>query len=234
MDRAVALALAVALPWACGAPQPDDLSVAEHLREARAHEREAAEHEAEYDPDVRLAQPQGTFDHPELFWGSEVYNPTEAQLAAAARHRERAAAHRRAAAQLAAWEEAECARFPPETRTACPLLLGVTETEDVPGGIRISFAPDVSRDALLDHIRCHLAFARSHHRWGMAGCPLYVKGVRAEGRGARQILLTVEGAGEDAVAQLRRRARAYVIEEDARRRAVALAPGEPGEPLDGP
>jgi hypothetical protein len=226
MRRAGSLAVAAALLLGGCAPKPDDMSIADHLREARENELEAAEHEAEYDPNARASQPQGTVNIPDLFYGTEVYNPTEGQLAEAERLRDLAAAHRRAAAELAVYEEVHCARFPPATRIACPLLLGVTSAEDVPGGIRITFAPDIDRDALLDHIRCHIAFARSHHRWGMPGCPLYVEGVRAEPTEEGGILLSVTGGDDDDAEELRRRARVHMVEAEPDERTAARSPRE--------
>ncbi|MCZ7683548.1 MAG: hypothetical protein M5U28_34130 [Sandaracinaceae bacterium] len=200
-----AAALAVVLVACAGSPDPvrEDITAEEHEREAEEEEREAAEHDAQYDPDARTAGGQEAAAR----FGIGVYNPTEGHRAAAEEHRAHAEAHRRRAEQLRAFEQAECAEFPAETRAACPLLIGVERVEDVPGGAAITFAEDVDLTPVVDHIRCHLAFAAAEGLEGMEECGLYVLGARVELRERTIVLTTTE---RRQVAELRRRVRAQL------------------------
>jgi hypothetical protein len=200
-----------ALLAACGGSQgtnPDDMSAEEHRRAAATEEEEAAEHEAEYDPDARSTMGTANAPTSESFYGPDLYNPTEVHLAEAQRHEDLAEEHRAAAEALEAYEEQECARFPPATRAACPLLGQLESVEDVEGGVRLRFAEGVPLDAVADHMRCHVAYARTRGREGMEHCPLYVEGA-AVGTDDGAVTLTTD-AGEEAVAELRARARAHL------------------------
>jgi len=202
---AVAL-LALALGVACGGPQDpatENLTAAEHEAEAEREEAAAAEHEGQYDPDARLTtggQQPGT----DLYYGTDHYNPTEVHLHAADDHREHAGAHRERAAQLRDFAEAECAEFPPETRASCPLLLGLVEVEDIEAGIRMTFASAQDLAPVVDHIRCHIAFAAAMGNEGMDHCALYVHGASVDVEGTSVDLITDQPGF---VAELRRRVR---------------------------
>jgi len=142
-----------------------------------------------------------------MFYGLTDYNPTEGHLAQAQQHQDLAAEHRAAAEELEAYEEHECARFPSQTRASCPLLGQVASVEDVDGGVRVVLSEGANAAAVADHMRCHLAYARTQGREGMDRCPLYVEGAAVDSEG--DITLTTN-AGDAAVAELRRRARAHV------------------------
>lgn len=194
---------------ACGGQgtHPDDMSAEGHREAAAGSEEEAAQHQSQYDPDARVMTASETTVISDLAYGPDVYNPTDPHLTEAQRLRDLAEAHRRAAASLEAYEAQECARFPAETRAACPLLGQVTSVEDVEGGVEIVVADGIRADAVADHMRCHVAYARTQGREGMDHCPLYVEGARVSSDG--MLSLTTDG-GEDAVEELRRRARAHV------------------------
>jgi hypothetical protein len=199
------LLLAGALFAGCGASEVrvEELSAARHEREAASEERQALEHEGRYDPAARRSV--GGARSGEAYFGVDVYNPTEGELRAAQQHREHAHAHRDAAEQLRAFEERECAHFPSETRVACPLLAGaVIRVEDVDGGVMLIFADGVDPTPVLDHIRCHLAYAASRGRDALAECALYVEGAVLEVTSDGATLTTDAQAH---VAELRRRVR---------------------------
>lgn len=151
----------------CGGPE-----------DPRAEDLTAEEHEAEAQRELREAEE--TADHYRaVYYGPEVYNPTEAHLYDAAVHQAHAEAHRLRASELRAYEAVECVEFPPETRAACPLLLEVVDVSNIDGGVRITFAESVDIAPVVDHVRCHLAFAAAEGGEGLEDCGLYVPGARA-------------------------------------------------------
>lgn len=208
MRRVSGAVLFGALAVACGGQgtHADDMSVEGHRRAAAGEEAEAAEHQARYEEATRTPSGGRGVD-PDLFYGLDVYDPAREHRREARQHRVLAEQHRAAAAALEAYEEQECARFPPETRVSCPLLGQVDSIEEVPGGVRLRFAEGVREDAVAAHMRCHLAYARSHGREGMDRCPLFVEGARV---GSSDGITLTTDAGDAAVAELRRRARAHV------------------------
>lgn len=210
MTRKQILALSAATMFvACGGSQgthPDDMSAEEHRAAAAREDAQGEGHGSEYDPNSRQPVGAQTAGQSDLFFGLADYNPTEGHLAQAQRHQDLAADHRAAAAALESFEEQECARFPPETRASCPLLGQVASVEDIDGGIRIGLSEGANAAAVADHMRCHLAYARTRGREGMDHCPLYVEGASVETEGG--ITLRTD-AGDAAVSELRRRARAH-------------------------
>lgn len=209
IHRRMLAASAVTLLVACGGSQgtrPDDMSAEEHRRAAAEEDAASQGHESQYDEDAR--QQMGPANaSPDLLYGLADYNPTEGHRASAQRHQDLAAEHRAAAAALETFEEQECSRFPPETRAVCPMLGQVAAVEDVPGGVRLRLSDDANAAAVADHIRCHLAYARTQGREGMDHCPLYVDGATVDTSDG--ITLTTS-SGDAAVRELRRRAHAHV------------------------
>lgn len=192
---------------ACGGPQgtqADDMSADEHEAHAASHDQEAGEHGEESEGG---ATPIGSGSPALAQFGIDIYNPTTFHSADAAEHHAIAEEHRRAAAELRAFEEEECGSFPAETRASCPLLGQLASVEDVPGGVRLQFKDEVNSDAAHAHVRCHNAFARTRGRDGMDHCPMYVDGVRVERDDDGSTLLLVEG--DAAVGEVRTTARAH-------------------------
>lgn len=202
MDRTTMFALA--LLFGCGgAPDPrtEDLTAAQHEEEAAREERAAEQHDEAYDPEAR-ALVGARIANPDIASGPEVVNPTQGELEQAEDHRDHAGAHRARAAELRAFEARECRGVSEAAREACPLLLGLTEVEDVPNGVQLTFSGD-SAD-VVRQVRCHIAFAAAQGREGMDECALYVHGARVRARGNVVTLTTSEG---DHVDELRQRAR---------------------------
>ena len=211
MHKHMIVAVLSSATWvACGGQgtQPDDMSAAEHRQAAAGDEASADEHESRYDPDSRATLGTSTAATSDVFYGLDSYNPTEAHLGEAQALRDQAEQHREAAAALERYEDEQCARFPPATRPSCPLLGQVASVEDVDGGVRLHFVDGVRVDAVADHMRCHLAYARTQGRQGMDHCPLYLEGVSVER--ADDVVTLTTNAGAEGVAELRRRARAHV------------------------
>ena len=208
--RSLVFLLTALTAAACGGNQgthPDDMSAEDHRRAAGDEEQVSTAHEGEYDPDARSTVPLGSpSPTSEAWYGLDVYNPTAGHLVEAQQHEDLAAEHRAAAATLEHFEQAECAQFPAETRASCPLMGQVARVTDVDGGVRIELIEGTNRDAVADHMRCHVAYARTQGREGMSHCPLYVEGASVGSDGA---LTLTTNAGPAAVTDLRRRARAH-------------------------
>ena len=202
---------------------PDDMSVEGHRREAQKHAEEAREHKGHFDSEFRIDPGRdGTggrwgpdYDYRKSgtnYWVGSSYNPSERHLTHAKEHEAHAQKHRRAARSLEVFEEAQCGAFPPETRVLCPLLGQLDSVENIPSGSRIRFADGVDVDAAVAHMRCHIAFARSHSRVGMDNCPLYLEVVRVSrvGPGSEADFLVV---GTNELKVLRERMRRHVAPE---------------------
>jgi hypothetical protein len=117
------------------------------------------------------------------------YNPTDRALADAERHLRHAREHEQAAVALEGFEEAECREFAPQMRAACPLLGPVLAIEDRSDGVHFSLPADAPLQAIVAHMRCHLAFARARAFADVGDCPLYIRGV--------EIALSADGRGID-------------------------------------
>ncbi len=178
---------------ACGGPQDpatEDLTVAEHEAEADREEASAAER-------VRDSETS-----PRTIHGLDTYDPAAGHLNDAEAHRAHAQAHRDRAEALRAFEEAECSLFTPSSRSACPFLLGLETIEDIDGGARMTFAEGSDVPAVVDHIRCHLAFVAAQGSEGIDDCALYVPGTTVEQNGNVVVLTTPR---DEHVDELRRR-----------------------------
>ncbi len=203
IERTVTLAFTFCV--ACGgarSSEPESPATVEQHRQAAAEEdRAAAEHEAQY---AQGRHEEQGVPNSELWFGVEVYDPSEFHWREAREARRRAAQHRAAAEELESYEERECGRFPPGTRTQCALL-SVVEVRDVPNGVALELVEGVNTEAVADHIRCHIAFAAARGRDRIAHCPLYVDGVAVQVDDEGLLLLTTN-AGDDVVDELRERA----------------------------
>ncbi len=207
------VALVVGAAYAATEPRvkPDGMSAADY-RQAAQHERALAEHDASlYSPAaarVSPLAPAAPLDSGFLFPLS-VYNPTDAYLREADKHREHAKQHERAASALEHFEQGACGEFPERTRAACPLLGPVTKIEDVPRGVRVSFAPGTRIDAIVEHMRCHYAYARSHAFDARVSCPLYMPGISIRRDGDLAVALAAPDAAH--VEELRDRSREEAV-----------------------
>jgi hypothetical protein len=195
--------------------RPDDMSAAAH-KEAAAKEHAAA------DADQRSYNPAATrvgglgnpppYEAGAVAYPETVYNPTEGYLRLAEKHRAHARQHEAAARDLERFEEAECRNFPPATRAACPLLSPTVAIEDIPGGVRVKLVPGTRVDAVVAHMRCHYAYARSHGFETSAGCPLYIRGLVIKESDDRQsIELLASGEADEREVRLRSREEAVFV-----------------------
>ena len=141
----------------------DDMSATQHRREA-LREKEVADKEAGAGPATPAAD-LGSYD-----WNAERRREEK-------RRREHARQHADAAEFLEQFEDRECRHIPAASRAACPLLGPVVRIDDVPGGIRATFADPKRVPTSIAEMRCHYAYARSRHFDETIGCPLYVQGV---------------------------------------------------------
>lgn len=204
-------AIVLLLASGCGltgnGTDPADMSAAEHREVAHRLYEESRGHEGRDDskesaarrpvrgrlitPDYGPYRP-GDFDY---WWDGGSYDPTVRRLERADEQERRARDHLRAAKKLEGFEEAQCRSFPPEIRSYCPLQGQVVSASNIPNGVRVSFAEGVNMNAVIAHMRCHMAFALAQGREGMDECPLYLEGIEVErsGRG-REVDLTAESA----------------------------------------
>ena len=141
----------------------DDMTATQH-RLAAQQENEAAAKAAGSGPSAPAADPAG-YD-----WNAERRRAAEGR-------REHARQHAAAAEFLEQFEDRECRHIPAASRAACPLLGPVIRIDDVPGGIRATFADARRVPTAIAEMRCHYAYARSRHFDEAIGCPLYVQGV---------------------------------------------------------
>ncbi len=156
--------------------RPDDESAAAHERDA-AHAREIeAKHEQAYKPNA--VEHTVEHSHGIDLETSSTYNPTAWHIAEAAKQSKHAHDHEAAAHELEHFESAECKRFAPEVRAACPVAGPIKKIDEIPGGVRMTLVDDAPADEVVAHMRCHLAYARSRaFSSELPGCPLYLKGV---------------------------------------------------------
>jgi hypothetical protein len=169
-----------------GRVHPEDMSAAKHRGEAAKDDAAARAHFVAFDKAAERPAPVliavstvPTTDRP-LHSPFAVYDPPRYHLREAARHLAHARAHDAAAKSLEKFEDAECGAFSPAQREVCPLLGPIVAVEDIDGGVRVHFEGEISVAALVAHMRCHLAFARTRGYDVETPCALYVKGARVD------------------------------------------------------
>jgi len=162
----VALAIAAAGCASNELVRADDMSAAQHRNEAQREQAAA-------DQDTARAQGAGSAPAP----GPPAFDPNEAPRRRAEAAREHARQHESAAKFLERFEDEACAGVPAASRAACPLLGPLESLEDVPGGVRVTFADKSRVKTAIAEMRCHYAYARARHFDETVGCPLYMKGI---------------------------------------------------------
>lgn len=194
------------------AVRPDEASAAAHRQEAARERAIADELQAKVVPGTSLPNPyrDPITKEPDPFYGPTIYNPSDGYLDAANRHREHALQHLAAARSLEAFEEMQCRDFPPAARAACPLLGPALSVEKRPTGVRITFAPAVRVDAVVAHMRCHLAYARAAGYPQPSACPLYLAGVEIEREGSTSTV-DITSANPTTAARIQREANEEVV-----------------------
>jgi hypothetical protein len=186
--------------------KPDEMTAAEHHEEA-AREKNVAEGEAtQYRPEASRPAPVGAPAAKDYLYSAPVYNPTEGHLGEAEKHRAHAREHEAAAKYLERFEEVECRNFPPSSRAACPLLGPVVRIDDIDGGVRVTFARGTRVDAVVEHMRCHYAFARARAFVDAVSCPLYFRGVEFR-RGLDPLAVEITVKDAVGIRDIRARAR---------------------------
>lgn len=207
-------------------PQADGVVAERHRREAEAHSKDAEAHSRRYDPRAGSPSyggagpssgtwtPDGDWEsdrdwNDDLYWDMQQYNPSIRHGLEAEEHERRAREHLEMARKLESFERRECRAFPSQTRALCPLLGPIESVEEIEGGVRLHLAADVDVNAVVAHMRCHVAFARTRDHAGMDQCPLYLENVRIQ-RLARTRSIDLIASGDAAIRELRRRAHAHV------------------------
>ena len=192
--------------------RPDEMSADAHRREA-AKVSEQANAEAartKAPPPNQAANPSG---NPEGYYSPvNRQTPEAAQEAHARRLKAHARQHLNAARYLETSEDAACRSTPAAERAACPLLGPANTVQDIPGGVRVFLAGGARVEAILEHMRCHLAYARTRGFEEVADCPLYVRGVDiARGPGEGSIDIVSAGNNAKVADEIRLRAHEEVV-----------------------
>jgi hypothetical protein len=186
------------------------MSASAHREEAADYKQSAARQQAQYDPDAEVRQ-GGSRASRATEYDIKTYNPTAGHLQKAIDDREIAREHEAAAVALESFTDAECAEFPSATRKVCPLLTVVVQEQDIAGGVRLFLADGTLPSAVLDHMRCHHAFAREKGYSGMPECPLYLKDVDMSlDPDGKTVLITSRDAAT--AVEIRQRARAHLAQ----------------------
>lgn len=162
----ISSAVAVLLFLGCAGHElvrADEMTATQH-RLAAQEENAAAAKAAGSGPAVQAVDSDG-YD-----WNAERQYDAD-------RRREHARQHEAAAAFLEQFEDRECRHVAPGSRAACPLLGPLVRIEDVPGGIRATFADARRVPTAIAEMRCHYAYARTRHFDEAIGCPLYVQAI---------------------------------------------------------
>ena len=188
--------------------RPDDMSEAEHRKEAVKHLHESERAAERYDPDRlshrRIGAVRAKHSHDDL-----LYNPTARHKALSEGHLRHAEDHLSAAEALAAFEDQACEDVRPDTRAKCPLLGTIASATHIPGGVRLQLEEGADVEGVASLLRCHLAYAKARVRKGMDRCPVYLQGVQIHRAADGGIDLT---AGDDAVVdELRHRTQLHVV-----------------------
>jgi len=165
--------------------KPDDMSAAEHRREAKREQAAARELDGNIVPPDPLAWQQPTEAPSGFIFPVSPLNP-EVSGNAVAEHqklreadglREEAHQHRRAARTLESAERSACGDTPASGRAACPVLGPLTTLHDIPGGVRATFADATRVDAVVEQMRCHFAYERTRGFDPATSCEIYMRGV---------------------------------------------------------
>ncbi len=184
-----------------------DMSATAHREQAQEEYARADRDLRLYDPSARTREPASTpAPHVDPAVGT-VYNPTAYHLANAEQHAAHAQQHLAAAAELERFTDQACKPFSASVRAACPVLGPIASVEDIRGGVRVHLQPGLPVDAVLAHMRCHLAYARERGWQEVPDCPLYVRGIdiRPSTDGRAIEIVAHDGKTVD---ELRRRAHA--------------------------
>jgi hypothetical protein len=181
--KIAALSPLLLLGFACASSpnrvDPEEMSAQAHRDEAQKEQAEANADQASFNP--AAAQPSPFRDRGgegDSLSGIPIYNPTEGHLRESDWHRQHARAHQIAAEKLERFEASACDGIPAKERAACPLLIRVTQIEDIDGGVRVTFKGGTDLTPILKNMQCQHAYARTH---GFAddsdACPLYMGGL---------------------------------------------------------
>jgi hypothetical protein len=194
----------------CAHEQP---SAAEHRAQAQRELAKAEKYQARYEATMggRLVAKVGdtswigVTDEADSYYDSGLYALEDAQ-----KHFEHAREHERAAEQLESFEATECHAVSAPVRAACPLAAPATEVVNVDHGVRVRFQPGVDVAAVVQHMRCHLAYARTRGFEQVPACPLYIQGVdierTADGQG-----VVITGQSRGVRKEVRRRSREVFV-----------------------
>ncbi len=158
---------------------PEEMSAQAHRDEARHEQSEANMHQEAFDPAAARPSPfRDRGGEGDSLSGIPLYNPTEGHLRQSDWHRQHAQAHQIAAEKLERFEVSACDGIPAKERAACPLLIRVTNIDDIDKGVRVTFKGGTDLTPILKNMQCQQAYAKAR---GFAdhsdSCPIYMGGL---------------------------------------------------------
>lgn len=156
--------------------RPDEMSAAEHRRQAELELAAATATTKKIERTESAPASGPTRGGPDVSGGDfSNYDPTTYYVIQAERHRGHAIEHEHAAAELVAFEDAECKALSPQVRASCPFMGPVRKVEQIDRGVRLYLAQGAPIAAVTAHMRCHQAFARTRG-YAVSECPLMLRG----------------------------------------------------------
>jgi hypothetical protein len=211
--RKLALVAPLIFLGTCGGTRhvrPDDMSAARHREEADREGRLAREKVAQQLPELARPRSDSQASRRDYLYTAPIDDSVEGPLYEAELHRQHAREHARAAAFLERFEEVVCRDFPPSSRAACPFLGPVTRIDDIPGGVRATFAARTPVDGIVAHMRCHYAYARARAFAENATCPLYVRDIDIR-RGVDPMSVEIVSPNKHTATLIRARSREQAV-----------------------
>lgn len=196
--------------------KPDTMSAEQHRQEAS---KEMAKANVEVTKSVTDPEPPNLSlsngNPAAYYYPVDSYNPAQEHLVRARQWEAHARQHEQAADKLETFVQDECKGFPPETRAVCPMLGPVSDISDLSGGVRVVFTPKTRVDAVVAHMRCHLAYAQQYGFDTVSSCPLYVRGLQIRlSEDKKGVELTSPKAETAALIRTRAREEAIFVRHD--------------------
>jgi hypothetical protein len=198
--------------------KPDEMSAAEHRRQAAREQSMAREYDRtlEHDPLVwqqPLEAPAG-FVFPISPLNREMAERVaedDRNIKQANALRDEARQHKRAARTLEKFEKAECGGTPASARAACPVLGPLAQLDDIPGGVRATFSDPARVDGVVAQMRCHFAYEQTRGFDEATACPMYLPGIDIRQAVDNPAAVDVTSADPRVADELREQAREQAV-----------------------
>ncbi len=192
----------------CTHVRAEDKTVAEHRNAAAELKQQAAVERAQFEPGESRVKPPSLARMPVDGIAEDFtsYNPSAEHLTKADAYLKESSEHLADANMLLASADKACAGLPAGERFSCPLLASsVDRVQPAKTGVTLLLRPSVNREATLQRLNCHLAYAVASG-FDRPSCPLFVKGTTliASGSNGIEFKADTAPAAESLRAQARR------------------------------